>query len=1099
MKHAPYRRVVIAALSAITGLSVAALTFAQDAAAPKPVPATSPATLPGAAAPAEAAPGDSAEAHLAAVDVLAKEVAQLAPGDAARRWLELYDRAVKLEKDQADRARADGEFFHADSTNFARLLQALPGPAAWDTLAKAVEARPLPKFQHEQADQPAAPKPKPWEDAAADPAVREFGLRLLAHTLVAKEAGQLEALKALQGYVAKQKTDADSHSSAEQYIEQLSLALTGKAAAPERTLKQFEAQLEAVGSDGTDDVNVPQLVTLLGAEKAEGLLRKALLSRAKLSFGGRYGSDEDDGTRKLARRLATELSAQVKRAPWDLIDVAEVDGSIALYEAMDKRFPPVRGKKGGALLDKLFGRAKPQWEVDQDQRARAEARNTYMVCLIVAGRGDDAATLAAQTASEPADADGGDDLADDGASVAGIRFDYESTNAIAEAADARKVYAALHRLLRDHPALPLWDQFRAASARIGKTVEALALAREVAAKPDLDPAARRAVRGELYKGLLAADEVDEGVAVLRELLKKDENAPAAAPAQGRARMHPSIANGDDRGEHAIALARLGRLLNRPQLVEEGLKVAREILTTPAAENDGSHSYEQQRLSGQYTDLLAQTGRAGEAAQFLSDLIARERAAKAKREADPNNRSWSSYSNDRDQLLTLMGIYHRDGRHGDVREMLDAVPYWNAADLATFYAESGNAGRSAGQMAAAALLADGRTAEARRILDAVLEQSPGADASYELLLRTADLTDPAGAADVLKRLDALFARDQFEERPLIWKAVVLRGQKRADEAEKALRQAIAIDPSDGEQGKGDRMRAYAVLADVLADKGDKKNAAFFRGVVKAIRLSEEADEVYAAGLLSRGVKMYQDSLKHFQDAYCIQSRLAVQLAEIGLTELAGQHYRRAYELMPDSFGRMESHCFGCEGAFKGAKAQSIAEEVFSQMLARHPERPQLHYLLAYLREQQGRHADALPLLRQAVKLDPDYINAWKHLLDLADKVSLPPADADAAMLSLIRLDPHARHGRPDPKGVRDLKALWQAAETASKLQTPAPTKLYPLAASAAELAKAGENAENNPDVAVQMPTYSHGREPMTPSGMVWSTEVMEALKGLIGGD
>ncbi len=61
-----------------------------------------------------------------------------------------------------------------------------------------------------------------------------------------------------------------------------------------------------------------------------------------------------------------------------------------------------------------------------------------------------------------------------------------------------------------------------------------------------------------------------------------------------------------------------------------------------------------------------------------------------------------------------------------------------------------------------------------------------------------------------------------------------------------------------------------------------------------------------------------------DAYCIQSRLAVRLSEPGQHELAAKHYEKALALMPDSFGRVESHGFGCEGAFGVTEAQSAAE-------------------------------------------------------------------------------------------------------------------------------------------------------------------------------
>src|SRR5207248_772592 len=128
---------------------------------------------------------------------------------------------------------------------------------------------------------------------------------------------------------------------------------------------------------------------------------------------------------------------------------------------------------------------------------------------------------------------------------------------------------------------------------------------------------------------------------------------------------------------------------------------------------------------------------------------------------------------------------------------------------------------------------GRAAEARKVLDATMDVKNGNDREYELLLKL-------GGPDLMERLDLLFQRDQFDERPLIWKAYLLRLAHRLDEAEKTARAAIAIDPSDGEQGPGDRMRAYAVLADIVADKGDHAQANSLREAVKAIHVSEEGD-------------------------------------------------------------------------------------------------------------------------------------------------------------------------------------------------------------------------------------------------------------------
>ncbi len=83
----------------------------------------------------------------------------------------------------------------------------------------------------------------------------------------------------------------------------------------------------------------------------------------------------------------------------------------------------------------------------------------------------------------------------------------------------------------------------------------------------------------------------------------------------------------------------------------------------------------------------------------------------------------------------------------------------------------------------------------------------------------------------------------------------------------------------------------MLADILAARGDSKQAEFFRGVVRAIRKSELADDLHAQGLLSRAIELYKESLNDFADAYGIQSRLALCLAEQGDWKGAEEHYRR----------------------------------------------------------------------------------------------------------------------------------------------------------------------------------------------------------------
>ena len=358
-------------------------------------------------------------------------------------------------------------------------------------------------------------------------------------------------------------------------------------------------------------------------------------------------------------------------------------------------------------------------------------------------------------------------------------------------------------------------------------------------------------------------------------------------------------------------------------------------------------------------------------------------------APDSSKAQSSGSSQTETLSLLVALYHRANRPADILTLLTKAPQWNAKDLSALLSQTVTIGRNSDYVAlfaADALLQSGRSAEANQITDALIKRHSGYDPAYEYLAKQ------NAASEMIPRLDQLFALDRFEERPLIWKAKLLADQGQLEDAEKCARQAVAIDPSDGEEGPGRRMRAYAVLADIRErSEGDQKEADSLRQAVTAIRHSEDADRFYDAGLISRAVKMYEEALSHFSNAYCIQSRLALRMVETGDLAGAEEHYRRAYELMPESFGRVESHCFGCERAFDGERAQSIAEKVFTELSAKQPDKPQVHYLLGYLRNIEGRYAEALPEFRQAVKLDPDYLNAWKQLSDIGEKMHLPAGE------------------------------------------------------------------------------------------------------------
>lgn len=971
----------------------------------------------------------------------------LAPAAAAREWLVLADRFFKF-KPGADLHRPGLGTPGERPLQPNELIGALPPPAAWDELAKAILARPVPAG---------------LKDA------REFALRMLAQTLrgdraaVTAELAKFEAL-----LVAAKRQEAQMFFHAARSVDEALLALSDD---PKAIVAGVERQLNAVERErdsGYSSIRLPDLVGVLGEAAATPLVRRALVSKARsLDLEGK-------ATKALARKLALAQVNDLQVARWELVDSLD---AVELYEALDKKFTKAKpaGKAGkAAKLEDL--------ERDEDDYggAKSEAQTHYLIGLIARGRAADAAKFAR---SLGADGEAHIDVSDDALSRAGF---------------ARELDNFFHTLLSESPELPFWPTYLQAAAQAGKTDRMLALVRATAAKPGLDAARRAELRAILYRALLAADEVDEGVKELRALLAEQKPAEAKGRVQRGGAM--LFSSSDSSAQHGLILARLGHLLNQPTWVAEGLTALAPQPNAAAADNPMA----EYQTRGQ-VGLLVELGRLTDAEKALTAALVKSVKAAA-------NQRNNYYSGNRGPGLAalsgLVELYHRAGRHADVLLLLEQSPHWGLKDLAElvnhdrsgaeFYfdtmgghAKQGKQGNRVAVAAAAALLDANRTAEARALVDSLLAAAPGDDRGYELLLK---LTTREA---VLAQLDALFARDQFEERPLVWKALLLHQAGRHEEAEKVAKQAIAIDPSDGEQGKGDRMRVYAVLADIRAARGDAKEAEFFRGVIRAIRLSERADDFHAAGLLRRGVKMYQESLTHFADAYCIQSRLAVQLAELGLEELAVKHYEKAFELMPDSFGRVESHCFGCEGAFTGAKAQNVAERVFIKLVAATPNKPQVHYLLGYLRQQQDRHKDALPHFRRAVQLDPDYLNAWEHLDRVASEHRLPAAERDVIAFNLLRLDPLSRHASPDYDRVSDLRGLWNAVAATAKFRVSPPAALLALPASRAEVEKKQAAAANQNAFLGGHHEFGFGRNsPATPGAALAQHSLVQAIASLM---
>lgn len=650
-------------------------------------------------------------------------------------------------------------------------------------------------------------------------------------------------------------------------------------------------------------------------------------------------------------------------------------------------------KSDRQLYEALIKRFPDDSDSDSD---RTQAGGLYLLSLIAAGETEKAKKFAL----DPRQAEATD-------------LSYNGVNAMRAAGYGKAMSDFLFALLKENPDLPYWNDLMTLAAEQHQTAEALNLAIASLERDNLTPAKRLLVLAQLSDAYLAHDEIDKGLASLQERLKllQAEDSPDSS----------------DIGEIARRLASLGLLLNQPALVDQGLNLAMEI---DARKED---TYRDADL----VKLLMKAGRKADA-----ETVAINSLRLRLKEGRDSYRSGDL----KRELTTLAGIYDEAGKGADVLELLTTAPWWNAKNLGAIVEELDYRRVPLGLMVAKALLQGGDSAQALATVKATLQQAPANDSAYALLVELE-------GEKAIPFLDEQFARDRFQERPLIWKAALLLKAGKLAEADAIIREAIAIDPSDGEMKPPDRMRAYAVLADILEAQSNPEGAKLYRGAVQAIRLSEEADRYQEAGLLSQAVKRYEEALTHFSDAYCIQSRLAIQFMKLGEPEKAELHYLKAYELMPDSFGRMESHCFGCERAFAGELAETLAEKTFGRLIEKNPNKPQLHYLLGYLRLEQERYPEALASFQKAVELDPDYINAWKKIAGLNDQVALSRGQFDEAALALVRLDPYSRHGSNDLTKVGDLAKMWTTLESLQSRIPPATeATLIPLTASVEAIAQ-----------------------------------------------
>lgn len=406
--------------------------------------------------------------------------------------------------------------------------------------------------------------------------------------------------------------------------------------------------------------------------------------------------------------------------------------------------------------------------------------------------------------------------------------------------------------------------------------------------------------------------------------------------------------------------------------------------------------------------------------------------------------------------TLLRVYNQLGRHQDVIDLLDKFPNWEDDDLigVNDYISGGpeiNVCYEAGR----AFIAAGNSEVGLPILRHSLKSSNQIGEAYDFFVKI------LGNDAALKELDDLFAADPIDPNPLIWKGKIYLWQGRVKEAEQVTLKAIAIRGFDGDGMVEMDVEAQRLLGSVFTVKGSKRESLKQKSVLEAVRLVALGDKYCDAGLNSRGVRYFKNATITDPNSFSAHIRLAIELYDLGKFEESKPYYRRAFELLPSSYGVIGEPSYRIESRlFDNSIAKSIAQEVLGAMQNREPRNSRVLYQLGNLKFLQREFSAGTQLLLKAIEIDPSYIAAYTELSGITDETLLTTAQQEEIELGLLKLDPkgHNQTYFSYYERILEPKRFYLANQRANEIRYQYDS-LYRLAATAKRKLQRGRTSDS----------------------------------------